>query len=274
MAALQPAVRPLDPSLDALRREIDSIDDTLRDLLARRAELAVEVARVKMQGAKAHQGGSGAPLFRPAREAEILRRLIARTRPPLTAALVYRLWRDIIVASTCLQGQFSVAVAAKRQALAREHFGEPILRSAASPAAVLAAVAKGRTTLGVMPMPGSAADARWWLTLPKELAIVAGLPFVTTSARRKPGECAVVVGRQAFEPSGEDILFLRVESERRQTAPLGLRSSTVLASVHRGRGWVQLVETAIPFDEAAKLATAGSVRMLGGYAKPIVLHSA
>jgi chorismate mutase / prephenate dehydratase len=269
MAALQPAVRPLDPSLDALRREIDSIDDTLRDLLARRAELAVEVAK-----AKARQGGSAAPVFRPGREAEILRRLIARTRPPLTAALVYRLWRDIIVASTCLQGPFSVAVAAKRQALAREHFGEPILRSAASPAAVLAAVTKGRTTLGVMPMPGSAADARWWLTLPKELAIVAGLPLVTTSARRKPGECAVVVGRQAFEPSGEDILFLRVESERRQMAPLGLRSSTVLASVRRGRGWVQLVETAIPFDEAAKLATAGSVRLLGGYAKPIVLHSA
>ncbi|HEX9462885.1 MAG TPA: chorismate mutase [Alphaproteobacteria bacterium] len=269
MAALQPAVRPLDPSLDALRREIDSIDDTMRDLLARRAEIALAVAK-----AKARQGGSGAPLFRPGREAEIMRRLIGHSRPPLSAALVYRVWRDIIVASTCLQGPFSVAVAAKRQDLAREHFGDRVLRPVGSVAAVLSAVAKGRGTVGVVPMPGRPADGRWWLSLAKGLTIVGGLPFLTTSERRKPGECAVIIGRRNFEPSGDDIFFLRVESERREVAPLGLRSSTVLASVRRGRRWLQLVETAMSFEEAAKLGTGRTVRLLGGYARPIVLPSA
>jgi chorismate mutase len=269
MAAVQPAVRPPDPSLDALRREIDSIDDTLRDLLARRAEIAVDVAK-----AKARQGGAAAPLFRPGREAEILRRLIGRSRAPLPPALVFRVWRDIIVASIGLQGSFSVAVAAKRQDLAREHFGEPVLRPAGSVASVLAAVANKRASVGVLPMPGGGADGAWWLKLPKGVAIIGGLPFLTTSERRKPGECAVIVGRQEFEPSGEDIFFFAVEGERRQAAPLGLRSSTVLASVRRGRRWVQLVETAMSFDDAAKLAVSGSARLLGGYAKPIVLHTA
>ena len=53
-------------SLEELRREIDRIDDQMHDLIIRRAEMAQRVRQVKGDG----------PAFRPAREAQLLRRLI------------------------------------------------------------------------------------------------------------------------------------------------------------------------------------------------------
>ena len=271
MAAAQPAVLPLDRSLDALRREIDALDDTMHDLLQRRAALALEVA-----GAKARVGGKAAPLFRSGREAEILRRLIGRTRAPLSPALVMRVWREIIVASTCLQGRFTVAVPAGGRAnsgcldMAREHFGSRVLQPAASVAAVVAAVAKGRAQLGILPLPGGARETAWWSQLPKSLNIVGRLPFVTTAARRSRTEAgAVIVGRQDFEPSGDDVFYLQVEG----ASARGLPSSTVRATAKRGRTVVRLIETAMPFEEIGKIAAGRGIRFLGGYARPIVLSA-
>ena len=268
MAAAQPAVLPLDRSLDALRREIDALDDTMFDLLGRRAALAVEVAQ-----AKARTGGNAAPLFRPGREAEILRRLIGRTRAPLAPALVARVWREIIVASTCVQGRFTVAVPAGASCIevAREHFGSRVLQPVASGAAVLAAVAKGRVQLGILPLPGGAARASaWWSELPRSLNVLGRLPFVTTGARRLKTEAgALIVGRQDFEPSGDDVFYLQAEG----AALKGLPSSSVRATARRRRTVLRLIETAMPFEEIAKLAAGRGVRFLGGYARPIILSA-
>ena len=57
-------------SLDALRREIDTVDDTLHDLLTQRAALVAEIGALK--------SSERTTIFRPAREALLLRRLLAR----------------------------------------------------------------------------------------------------------------------------------------------------------------------------------------------------
>ncbi len=76
-----------DDQLAALRREIDSVDTQLHDLLMQRTELAVKVGEVK---AKAQPIGrtpsEGSKFVRPAREAKILRRLIGRHRGKLPKA--------------------------------------------------------------------------------------------------------------------------------------------------------------------------------------------
>src|SRR5262245_56213674 len=94
---------PADKSLDSLRREIDSIDEAMHDLLMRRALLGNRIRQAKGSGGEA-------PIYRPGREAAILRRLIARHSGPLPAAVVVRVWREIIAALTALQGPLSVAV--------------------------------------------------------------------------------------------------------------------------------------------------------------------
>ncbi len=264
--------------LETLRREIDSIDDTIQDLLVRRAEIAVAVA-----AAKARAGGTRAPLFRPARETEILRRLLRRNRAPLPAALVLRLWREIIVASTRLQGPFSVAVAAPCGEQARLHFGASVLRPARSVAQVIAAVAVGRAPLGVVPVPGNGADAAWWASLPKGVSILARLPVVAPSraAGSAHGAGAVIIGRQNFEPSGDDTLYVAVEADsragaglRKALAPFGLRARGVVASLRRGKSWLLLVETAMTLDVLRpKLGGTKAARLLGGSARPLVLAS-
>ena len=69
-------------TLEGLRGEIDEIDDALQDLLIRRAEVSHAIAKVK-QPASVQGNGTIAPALRPAREAAILRRLIARHRGDL-----------------------------------------------------------------------------------------------------------------------------------------------------------------------------------------------
>lgn len=276
MATPQPLVSSADRSLDMLRREIDSIDDAVHDLLTRRAEIATAVVQ-----AKRREGGRRVPLFRPGREAEILRRLIARTRPPLAPELVVRVWRAIIVASTRLQGPFTVAVAPPAAALARDHFGEACLRPVASVAAVLAAVAKGRTQIGLVPLPAARTDGSWWhapaLSTRGGVRILGRLPCCVGARASHTAE-ALILGRQAFEPSSDDRLYVRFKTATR--APRGFGSAVAVASVRRGSGWLHLLETAMPLAELqAKLASprrggptlAGAAEFLGGYARPIVL---
>ena len=64
---------PASPSdLAELRRRLDEIDDRMHDLLIERAEIVSLVAATKRTGDQ--------PAFQPAREAEIIRRLVGRHR--------------------------------------------------------------------------------------------------------------------------------------------------------------------------------------------------
>jgi chorismate mutase-like protein len=113
------------PSLDALRREIDEIDIAVHDLLMRRTSLGEKIGEVK---------GEGTAFIRPGREAQILRRLIARHSGPFPKVVVVRVWREIISALAALQGSFAVAVYVPAgageglRALARAHYGSQRLR--------------------------------------------------------------------------------------------------------------------------------------------------
>ncbi len=84
-----------DNPLEALRREIDIIDDAIIDLLLRRF-----AATAKVRAAKAQDGSIASSPFRPAREATMLRRLLARAGAGLPPDLVVRLWRVILSTST------------------------------------------------------------------------------------------------------------------------------------------------------------------------------
>lgn len=265
MAAIPSADVPAARSLATLRRAIDSIDDQVHDLLMQRAGIVAEVA-----GAKAREAGAPAPVFRAGREAEILRRLVARNRRPLPAELVVRVWREIMVASSRQQGPLTVAVGTNGADLAAAHFGAAVLRPVASAAAVLAAVTKGRAQLGVLPLSG------WWHRRPPDVRILAGLPFVRTAPGKAPE--AVVIGRQDFEPSSDDALYVAIawakgsgaKGARRPKLP----SARVLATARRAGGPLSLVETTASYAELrAAVGYTATVEFLGGYARPIVLSS-
>jgi chorismate mutase / prephenate dehydratase len=80
--------------LDGLRRKIDAVDERIQGLIAERAGLAQQVALAK--GPRS----SALHYYRPEREAEVLRRVVARNKGPLTNEEMVRLFREIM--SACL----------------------------------------------------------------------------------------------------------------------------------------------------------------------------
>ena len=92
-------------SLDALRREIDTVDDALHDLLMQRAALVGEIGALK--------SGERTTVFRPAREALLLRRLLARSDGALPTGALVRIWSEIIAASWAWANKVQIAVASR-----------------------------------------------------------------------------------------------------------------------------------------------------------------
>lgn len=213
--AVAPEVRPAAaPDLAALRAEIDRLDDAMHDLVMQRAAVVARMAAGRAKG--------GGPALRPAREAAILRRLLARHAGGFPRAALVQVWRALINGHTAMQGPFTVAVfntapGSGYAALAREHFGAATpLRTLGSAAQVLAALSSGEASAGVLPLPAEEGEnATWWTALlareaPRVFA-VARLPIWPPRVESAPRVEALVVGVMPPEPSGADRTLLAAE---------------------------------------------------------------
>ncbi|MEE8393951.1 MAG: chorismate mutase [Rhodospirillales bacterium] len=146
-------------ALSVLRRKIDKIDDSIHDLLMRRTEVVKEVRKVK-HGEKIK--------IRPARETEIVTRLVKRHKGPFPKRELVRIWREIIVATLAFEGPFSVAVCRPDGEdgfwdLARDQYGTfTAMNGYASPRRVIDAVHSNTNTIGVLPLPAGDDDDPWW----------------------------------------------------------------------------------------------------------------
>jgi len=168
---------PAPISLPDLRREIDTIDEQVHTLLMRRGEIIDRLIRVK----QTQEVGSA---FRPAREADMMRRLVARHHGILPLDTVESIWRVIISTFTYVQAPFSVHAdlssgeSAMRDS-ARFHFGftVPFLTHFNAGAAV-EGVANSRGDLALVSAASS--QTPWWSALeqPGAPKIIARLPFV------------------------------------------------------------------------------------------------
>ncbi len=167
------------PSLADLRREIDRIDERVHRLLMDRGEIIDRLIAVK------HTQETGSA-FRPAREADMMRRLVDRHTGILPLDTVESIWRVIIATFTYVQAPFSVHAdlsagdAAMRDS-ARFHFGftVPFVPHMGA-ASVVAAVSDSKGDLGLVPAFAMTGVGAWWSALEFDAApkIIARLPFV------------------------------------------------------------------------------------------------
>src|SRR5579859_2840631 len=170
---------PAPPSLEVLRQEIDAIDAQMHTLLMQRGDIIDRLIQVK----KTQEVGSA---FRPAREADMMRRLVQRHRGILPLDTVESIWRVIISTFTYVQAPFSVhadlsAGDALMRDSARFHFGftVPFIPHMGA-AAVVEAVSTSKGDLGLVPAVAVAGAGAWWSALEFDAApkIIARLPFV------------------------------------------------------------------------------------------------
>jgi chorismate mutase / prephenate dehydratase len=92
---------PIDPDLARLRGEIDAIDRRLVELVNQRARLAAQVGQLKI--------AVGAPVYRPEREAEVLRSVAAMNAGPLAPAALEPVFRELISACRALERPVAVS---------------------------------------------------------------------------------------------------------------------------------------------------------------------
>lgn len=185
-------------SLDAVRARIDAVDAELVALLDERAGLAAAVAEAKRAAGEGDRFG-----LRPAREAQIVRRLLSRADASASPGLIIRVWREIMAENLARQGPFNLTVwggkaEGRTVELARLRFGvAPPLTLCARPEDAIAA-ARQRGGVAVLTI----GDSGWWGRLLAEPAvqIFATLPCLTSWGPT----AAVAAAAVPVEPTGAD----------------------------------------------------------------------
>ncbi|MFG1394208.1 chorismate mutase [Xanthobacter agilis] len=167
------------PSLADLRAEIDRIDAAMHHLLMERSAIIDRLVQVKRT-----EGTEGGSAFRPAREADMMRRLVERHHGLLPLDTVESIWRVIIATFTYVQAPYAVHadLAVGEPAMrdsARFHFGftVPFVPHMGA-SGVIEAVEASKGDLGLL--PATVGTIPWWTALEPERApkIIARLPFV------------------------------------------------------------------------------------------------
>ncbi|OZB38217.1 MAG: chorismate mutase [Acidiphilium sp. 34-60-192] len=263
-----PAIKPNDAAaLQALRAEIDALDDRLHDLLMERARIIERVKR---------DGGKRGVMIRPGREARMLRRLLARHQGALPPQTIIRIWRELFTGALTIEGGLTIAVDDKNEDLAAVA-REPDLTNGAAQAAV-------------MPIPNEADEdsAAWWVGLmhggAPRLQIIAKLPFWGRRSDGVPTAPAYVVAPITLDASEHDHGLIGIEtppdtSTARVTAALKEAGFEVVAVMsrrsERGEPRYALAEVIglIALDDPRIAALSGIFRapamVLGGFAVPI-----
>lgn len=139
--------------LGKLREGIDAIDSEVLRLINERAKIAHRIGEIK-QGV----------IYRPEREAQVLRRLAEENPGPLSAEAVQRISREIMSACLALEQPLRIAylgpAGTYTESAAQKHFGSaPTLNPLPSIDDVFRAVEAGNVDYGVIPVENSTEGA-------------------------------------------------------------------------------------------------------------------
>ncbi len=189
-------------ALEDIRREIDAIDDQLLDLLAQRFAATERVRDAK----KGNTVASPLPL-RPAREAQILRRLLAKGKfNGLAPEFLVRLWRGILNQSS--QNQASITIHVSRRLNAnlghrlrlRDHFGTMLVEEYRDEAQALMQINAQPGDICIVETEQNWAEA-FVEGMAGGAAVIASLPVL---AGDEAMPCLLILGQAPTAPSGDD----------------------------------------------------------------------
>ena len=141
--------------LNQAREQIDSIDTELQRLISQRARVAEQIREIKLKS-----GGSSTDHYRPAREAEVLKRAMERNQGPLPDEMIARLMREIMSACLALESPLAVAYLGPEgtytQAAVYKHFGHQVAaRAVPAIDEIFRDVESGVSSYGVVPIENS-----------------------------------------------------------------------------------------------------------------------
>ncbi len=200
-----------------IRKQIDTLDNRLHDLLIERAALVLRIGEEKRR--------NNVQIIQPDREIVMIRRLLARHKGPLPKEAIVRIWRELVGAVSLLQTGLKVVVCAPDDHtglhywdMAKDYFSSVLpMQKVSNPLSALSMVRENEVTFAVVPWPEDELHNPWWGFLLDEtgdhaMRIVARLPLGDrTACDSTPEHRALVVARLKYEESGEDRTFMGLE---------------------------------------------------------------
>jgi chorismate mutase/prephenate dehydratase len=140
-------------SLEELRKQIDEIDAGLVKLLNKRAEVVVEVGKLKNQGAR--------PIYAPDREKEVFAKIAAANKGPLPDKCLQAVWRELMSGSFVLERPLRIAFLGPEGSFSHTaavlKFGQSVEYEAVTDIrGIFEEVSKGHSDLGIVPVENTA----------------------------------------------------------------------------------------------------------------------
>ncbi|MAZ76476.1 MAG: chorismate mutase [Micavibrio sp.] len=201
--------------LDAIRQKIDELDTRIHDTLKERAELVLKIGEEKRK--------NNIEIVQPAREAQMIRRLLSKHKGVLPEMAVVRIWRELVGAVSLLQTGLKVAVAEidghpENWDLAKDYFGSCLpMQRVPTALSAIGLVREAKVNFAVLPWPEDQEDQPWWDYLASDsetpIQIIVRLPHGDDPNELNPSYRALVVAKAGFEESGDDNSFLMIDCE-------------------------------------------------------------
>ena len=183
-------------SLLRIRKKIDKIDNKVHDLLIARADLVKDVIKEKRK-----ENNSNIIIYRPAREYEILIRLIKRHKGIMSLKSLISIWRSLISAYISIQGPLKVTFAGNIDEIVNHHFGADIKKiKNKSSLSCFKTLVNNMSNIVVLPFPSKQYD--WWSNLnnyPK-ISVIGGLSDALSGDIQ-----ALVLSKQDIEYASNNI---------------------------------------------------------------------
>lgn len=198
-------------ALKTIRQKIDSLDNQIHDVLMTRAGLIDQVVAEKRK--------QNLPFVHPAREAQMIRRLLARHDGSLPEAAIVRIWRELVGAVSLMQTGLRVSVCIDEGddpflwEMARNYFGSVVpMHKLSNALLAVGSVREDESSFAVLPWPRDDEKTPWWVHLYNQdydLKIVCALPYGFTAepGKNRP-DGGLVISKTDFMPSGDDHSFL------------------------------------------------------------------
>ncbi len=212
-------------ALNQCRSEIDALDNQLLSILEERMKIVAKVRKIKHENNERF-------FIKSAREADMIKNLIAKADPILPKSLIVNMWRKIITSSNMLEQPLCIAIHNPNKLtdysyLTREYYSDfvPIIIHDSVNNVVLE-IEKNNAQISIFGLPCADVENNiddigedWWINLANNkagLKVFAKIPFIQHSDQDKQSGKALELVAMAIkkpEKSQEDRTLFCIEIE-------------------------------------------------------------
>ena len=182
--------------LSMIRKKIDRIDNKIHDLIMTRAELVSDVVKEKRS-----ENFKDIVIYRPAREHEILVRLIKRHKGNISLISLISIWRNLISTYISIQGELKLTFTDNIENIVNSHFTSEIKKiKKNNSAGCLKSLIENKVQIAILPFPNKNND--WW----SKLNNFKGVNIVGSLSEGFYGKTsALIISKQKIEYSSNNI---------------------------------------------------------------------